>query len=189
MNTENCGNACAQSETVTAPNLPGLIVTRVDSAAPPPRRKRRRASSLLASAECSGGGAQASPCLPRTSSCACLSAIPPLLRLGRDFTGYRMKEVEATEDERASVRRPDTRGEHSCSKSPTRLLRFDPKPLTSSATDHERSGLMARRPSRPIVGFASGIFRLGQVLGQRTKRPSGNRVAAAAAGRHPARVA
>ena len=96
MNTENCGNACAHSETVTAPSLPGLIVTRVDSAAAPPRRKRRRASSLLASAEFSDVAVQASPCLPGSSSCGCLSVIPALLQFVLDLPGYRIVVVEAT---------------------------------------------------------------------------------------------
>ena len=108
MNTENCGNACAHSETVTAPSLPGLIVTRVDSAAAPPRRKRRRASSLLASAEFSDVAVQASPHLPGTSSCGCLSVIPALLRFVLDLPGYRIAVVEATGrlSERSSVRPP-----------------------------------------------------------------------------------
>ena len=106
MNTENCGNACAHSETVTAPSLPGLIVTRVDSAAAPPRRKRRRASSLLASAEFSDVAVQASPRLSGSSSCGCLSVIPALLRFVLDLPGYRIAAVEATGRPSASTRPP-----------------------------------------------------------------------------------
>ena len=173
MNTENCGNACAHSETVTAPSLPGLIVTRVDSAAAPPRRKRRRASSLLASAEFSDVAVQASPHLPGTSSCGCLSLIPALLRFVLDLPGYRIVVVEATGrlSERSSVRPPV--------RSASRPLIPERVAQTAQAAPGGLSGSPLPREMARIVRWTP------QNPGK--AKIADSRVAAAATGRHPAR--
>jgi hypothetical protein len=97
MSLDSKGNLAAHSEYVTAPTLPGLMVTRVETAAPPPSRNRRRAASLLASAGSRQVEMRDAPPLPGRSRAGCSSLIVALLYFIDWLPSYGALGAEAIE--------------------------------------------------------------------------------------------